>query len=128
MGRIPVCMRLVACWKYAIAAVGSSILYMTVPSIVAVPATWAPPWASWSRTLSIGSTKVGADELGKDAPLIGLLCGLLDLFLQPLALLEARDVHELDGEVSAVEAAGFGGEFAFWDGGDGEWLRREELA
>ena len=37
-------------------------------------------------------------------------------------------MHELDGEVAAVVAAGFGGDVAFGDGGDGEGLGREVLA
>ena len=72
--------------------------------------------------------EIGADELGEDVLLIGLGCGLFDLLLQPLALLEAGDVRELDGEGSAVVAAGFGGEFAFGDGCDGEGLGRKVLA
>ena len=60
--------------------------------------------------------------------MIGLGCGLLDLFLQPLALFEAGDVHELDGDGSAVEAPCLGGVLAFGNGGDGEGFGREVLA
>ena len=53
---------------------------------------------------------------------------LLHLFLKPLPLLRAGDVHELDGEISAVVATCFGSEFAFGNGGDGEGLGRKVLA
>ncbi len=72
--------------------------------------------------------EVGADELGEDVGLVGLRGGALDLILQPLALLERGDVHELDGEVAAVVGAGFGGGVAFGDLSDGERLGWEELA
>ncbi len=72
--------------------------------------------------------EVGADELGEDVGLIWLGCGALDLVLEPLALLEIRDVHELDGEVAAVVGAGLGGDFALGCGGDGEGFGREILA
>src|SRR5437868_12249594 len=52
--------------------------------------------------------EIGANELGEDVFLIGLGGGLLDSLLQPLTLLEAGDVHELDGEISAVVAARLG--------------------
>jgi hypothetical protein len=71
--------------------------------------------------------EIGADELGEDMVLIGLGCWTFDLILQPLALLEIWDVHELDCEVSAVEGAGFGGELAFGGGGDGEGFGRKVL-
>ncbi len=72
--------------------------------------------------------EVGADELRQDVWLIRLGRGALDLLLQPLALLERRDVHVLDGEVAAVVGAGFGGDVALGDVGDGEGFGREELA
>ena len=72
--------------------------------------------------------EIGAEELGEDVVLVGLGGGALDLILEPLALLERGDVHELDGEVAAVVAAGLGGDVALGDLGDGEWLGWEELA
>ena len=51
---------------------------------------------------------------------------LLDLRLQPLALACAVEVHELDGDRSAVEGAGLLRSLAVGDG-DGERLRRQKL-
>ncbi len=72
--------------------------------------------------------EVGSDEFCEDVGLVRFGGGALDLVLDPLALLEVGDVHELDGEVSAVVAAGLGGDVAFGGGGDGEGFGREVLA
>ena len=71
--------------------------------------------------------EVGADELGEDVCLIGLGRGVLELVLKPLALLGVGNVHELDGEVSAVVAAGLGGDLALGSSGDGKGFWREIL-
>jgi hypothetical protein len=70
---------------------------------------------------------VGADEVGEDAPLGGRRGGLLDLVLEPLALLVVRDVHELGGDGAAVVGAGLVGQLALGHG-LGERLRRQVLA
>ena len=84
--------------------------------------------------------EIGTNELGQNMLLTGLgsrllelcccsSCGwLLELFLDPLALLRVDDVHELGGDGPAVIAARLGRILALRNGGDGKRLGRQVLS
>jgi len=71
--------------------------------------------------------EVGANEAGEDVRLIGCGRRLLHLLLEPLALGQIWDVHELEGDGAGVDGARLGCELAFGRG-RGEWLGRQILA